>query len=88
MYDSGTPRKPYDETDFWIHAPNAVSSSSTWISVYGVRTVVGPCPMDLGRDVELYAAVAQTARINIVCATGMYVEAMGITYAFAPHEQR
>jgi phosphotriesterase-related protein len=53
---------------------------------YGVRTVVDPCPMDLGRDVELCATVAQKAGINLVCATGMYVEAMGISYTFARME--
>ncbi len=51
---------------------------------YGVRTVVDPCPMDLGRDVELCALVAQKSRINLVCATGVYTEAMGIPYSFAP----
>ncbi|MCP5181878.1 MAG: hypothetical protein H6993_16440 [Pseudomonadales bacterium] len=50
---------------------------------FGVRTVVDPCPMDLGRDVELCALVAQKARIHIVCATGVYTEAMGIPYSFA-----
>lgn len=50
---------------------------------YGVRTVVDPCPMDLGRDVELCALVAQKSRINLVCATGVYTESMGIPYSFA-----
>jgi phosphotriesterase-related protein len=50
---------------------------------YGVRTVVDPCPMDLGRDVELCALVAQKSRINLVCATGVYTEGMGIPYSFA-----
>ncbi len=53
---------------------------------YGVRTVVDPCPMDLGRDVELCALVAQKSGINLVCATGVYTEAMGISYSFAPME--
>jgi len=53
---------------------------------YGVRTVVDPCPMDLGRDVELCALVAQKAGINIVCATGVYTEEMGIPYSFARME--
>ncbi|MFM7121673.1 MAG: phosphotriesterase, partial [Gammaproteobacteria bacterium] len=50
---------------------------------YGVRTVVDPCPMDLGRDVELVALVAQKTGLNLVCATGMYAESMGISYSFA-----
>jgi phosphotriesterase-related protein len=50
---------------------------------YGVKTVVDPCPMDLGRDVELVALVAQKTGLNLVCATGMYTEGMGIPYSFA-----
>jgi phosphotriesterase-related protein len=47
---------------------------------HGVRTVVDPCPMDLGRDVEFCAEVSQKSGINLICATGVYVEAMGIPY--------
>ena len=50
---------------------------------YGVRTVVDPCPMDLGRDVEFVAEVAQRSGITLICTTGMYTEAMGIPYTFA-----
>ena len=50
---------------------------------YGVKTVVDPCPMDLGRDVELVALVAQKTGLNLICATGMYTEGMGIPYSFA-----
>jgi phosphotriesterase-related protein len=50
---------------------------------YDVRTVVDPCPMDLGRDVELCALVAQKSGINLVCATGVYTENMGVPYTFA-----
>jgi phosphotriesterase-related protein len=49
---------------------------------YGVRTVVDPCPMDMGRDVEICAEVAQRAGINIVCTTGVYNEDAGITFTF------
>lgn len=49
---------------------------------FGVRTVIDPCPMDLGRNVELCAEVAQRAKINILCTTGMYNEEMGISYTF------
>lgn len=56
---------------------------------YGVRTVVDPCPMDLGRDIEFVAEVASRARLNLICTTGMYTEGMGIPYTFAhmPVEQ-
>ena len=47
---------------------------------HGVRTVIDPCPMDLGRDVEFIAEVSQKSGVNLICATGVYVEAMGIPY--------
>jgi phosphotriesterase-related protein len=43
----------------------------------GVRTLVDPCPMDLGRDVELMADAASESGVRIVCATGLYKEDMG-----------
>ena len=49
---------------------------------HGVRTVIDPCPMDLGRDVEFCAEVSQKSRINLICATGAYVESMGIPWTF------
>ena len=49
---------------------------------HNCNTIVDPCPMDLGRDVEFVAEVAQKSGINIVCATGVYNEAEGIPYTF------
>jgi phosphotriesterase-related protein len=43
----------------------------------GVRTLVDPCPIDLGRDVELMAEVAERSDVRIVCATGLYKEDLG-----------
>jgi len=43
----------------------------------GVRALVDPCPIDLGRDVELMAEVAERSRVRIVCATGLYKEDFG-----------
>ncbi|HEX4355343.1 MAG TPA: hypothetical protein VHZ95_20595 [Polyangiales bacterium] len=48
----------------------------------GVRTFLDPCPIDLGRDVEFMAEVAQKSGMKIVCATGAYKENEGITYTF------
>ena len=50
---------------------------------HGVTTVIDPCPMDLGRDVEMIAAVSQRSGIDIICATGAYFEEMGITWTLA-----
>ena len=43
----------------------------------GVRTLLDPCPIDLGRDVELMAEVAQRSGVRIICATGLYKEDFG-----------
>lgn len=48
----------------------------------GVSTFLDPCPMDLGRDVEFMADVAQRSGMKIVCATGAYKQNEGITYTF------
>lgn len=49
---------------------------------HGVETFVDPCPMDLGRDVRFAAEVADATGMRIVCTTGAYFEAAGITYVF------
>lgn len=43
----------------------------------GVTALVDPCPIDLGRDVELAAEVSQATGVRIVCATGLYKEEAG-----------
>src|SRR5947199_8823984 len=43
----------------------------------GVRTLLDPCPIDLGRDVELMAEVAEQSGVRIICATGLYKEYLG-----------
>jgi len=43
----------------------------------GVRTLLDPCPIDLGRDVELMVEVAEATGVRIVCATGLYKENEG-----------
>jgi phosphotriesterase-related protein len=47
------------------------------LRAHGVRTLVDPCPIDLGRDVELMAEVAGRSGVRIVCATGLYKEDQG-----------
>src|SRR5450755_1749426 len=43
----------------------------------GFRTFVDPCPIELGRDPELYAEIAQRTGMQIVCTTGFYTEHLG-----------
>lgn len=50
---------------------------------YGVRTVIDPCPMDMGRDVDICAEISQKSGINLICTTGVYDEKMGAAYSFA-----
>jgi phosphotriesterase-related protein len=50
------------------------------LHAHGVRTVIDPCPMDLGRDVEFIAEVSQKSGVSLICTTGVYAESMGIPY--------
>lgn len=43
----------------------------------GYRTLLDPCPNDVGRDVHLMREVAAITGFNIICATGLYTEALG-----------
>lgn len=47
------------------------------LKALGLRTFLDPCPIDLARDAEFMAEVAQAARVNIICATGLYKEDQG-----------
>lgn len=49
---------------------------------YGVRTIVDPCPIELGRDPEFAAEVSQQSGVNVVIATGLYNEHQGQPYYF------
>ena len=48
----------------------------------GFRTFVDPCPIELGRDPELYAEVSQRSGMNVVCTTGFYTEYLGFGLPF------
>jgi phosphotriesterase-related protein len=56
------------------------------LHAYGVKTVVDPCPMDLGRDVEFVAEISQRSGVTLICTTGVYTEAQGIPFALRHHE--
>lgn len=47
---------------------------------HGFGTIVDPCPIELGRDPELYARVSEASGVKIVFATGFYMESMGIPH--------
>ena len=48
------------------------------IKELGVTSFVDPCPMELGRDPEFAAECADKSGLNVVVATGLYNEALGI----------
>jgi phosphotriesterase-related protein len=43
----------------------------------GFRTFVDPCPIELGRDPELYAEISQRSGMHVVCTTGFYTQHEG-----------
>src|SRR5258708_3896268 len=45
---------------------------------HGVTAFVDPCPIELGRDPELYAEVSQRSGVKIIFATGFYYEGFGL----------
>jgi phosphotriesterase-related protein len=47
------------------------------IKALGVASLVDPCPIDLGRDVEFAAEIAQGTGVHVICATGLYKEEAG-----------
>lgn len=46
----------------------------------GFSSLLDPCPIDLGRDVDLYAEVAARTGFNILFATGLYHEHFAAPY--------
>jgi phosphotriesterase-related protein len=68
--------------EFDVKAPKFVRAEAMARSVdalqelqsYGCSTIIDPCPMDLGRDVEFVAEVAQKSGTRIIVATGVYTD--------------
>ncbi|MBK8132546.1 MAG: phosphotriesterase [Gammaproteobacteria bacterium] len=48
----------------------------------GIKSFVDPCPMELGRDPEFSAEMSDKSGIQIVIATGLYNDALGIPQHF------
>lgn len=47
------------------------------LKALGYRSMIDPCPSDLGRDIELMVEVAEATGFHIICATGLYKEHEG-----------
>ena len=52
------------------------------LKTLGVSTFVDPCPIELGRNPELAAEVAEATGMHIICATGLYTNRLGILVYF------
>lgn len=52
------------------------------IKQLGVTSFVDPCPMELGRDPTFAAEVADQTGMNVIMATGLYNDALGIPVHF------
>ena len=52
------------------------------LKALGVSTFVDPCPIELGRNPELAAEVAEATGMHIICATGLYTNRLGIPVYF------
>ena len=48
---------------------------------HGVKTIVDPCCMDIGRDVRLAQRVVEETGIQLIMCTGIY----GVHYTYLPH---
>lgn len=44
------------------------------LKALGISSIVDPIPMDLGRKVEFMADVSAASGMNIICASGLYLE--------------
>ena len=65
---------PFERSRFVTEAVKRLRA----LKEFGVESFVDPCPIELGRDVELFAEVSEKSEINIVCTTGFYFEAWGL----------
>jgi len=68
------------DSDVHIYGKDIIKLADTVVTAlleagsYGVKTVVDASPYDLGRSIELDKIVADKTGINIVVATGMYMQ--------------
>lgn len=68
------PRYRFDRQEFIDRATKRLKL----LREYGVKTLVDPCPIELGRDVTLLKEVSERSEMQIICSTGFYYEEEGI----------
>ena len=76
------PGDAFDPHSTWTRASciSVAVERMQQLQAFGVKTFVDPCAIEMGRDPEIMAEVAERSGMNIVCATGFYHEAMGIPF--------
>jgi phosphotriesterase-related protein len=72
-WEADTIRKGPDRAEAMARCLDRVAE----MKAHGVRSMIDPCPNDLGRDVEFMADVAARTGLQIICATGLYKEDEG-----------
>jgi phosphotriesterase-related protein len=68
------PTAIYDRAGFIAEAAKRLTQLR---EEHGVKSFVDPCPIELGRDVEVMREISEKSGMNIICTTGFYFEAMG-----------
>src|ERR1700683_1730400 len=61
---------PFDRSEVIARAVAAFED----LKRHDVTTLVDPCPIELGRDPGILAEVSRQSGLNVICATGFYVE--------------
>jgi phosphotriesterase-related protein len=69
---------PYDRDE----AIRICTDRAEELVAQGVRTIVDPCPIELGRDPELSAEVSRRSGLQVVVATGLYNEELGFPHYY------
>jgi phosphotriesterase-related protein len=59
-----------------------IAKKLTEIRELGIRSIVDPCPMELGRDPEFAVEMSDKSGVQIVMATGLYNDVLGIPLHF------
>src|SRR5262245_13924890 len=72
-WESDTAARPFDRRE----AKRLCVDRMQELKALGVTALLDPCPIDLGRDVEFAAEVAQASGVHVICATGLYKEESG-----------
>ena len=76
---AGWPGWEHDNTSFKREAEmSSLVDKLKEIKDLGVTSLVDPCPMELGRMPEFAAEAAEKSGVQIIMATGLYNEALGI----------